>query len=94
MRHPTRYRTRPASGVIKLYMRLAGFIGLATPWKTIYIMPGHHSPQIMAHERCHIAQMERDGTCWFCIKYVAQLVRYGYTAAPYEIEARIAELDA
>lgn len=94
MKHPSFYRTRTASGLIQRYMIIAGFAGLATPWKTIYILPGQHSAQLLAHERCHIAQMERDGTCWFCLKYVAQLIRYGYTGAPYEIEARLAELDA
>ena len=36
--------------------------------------------------------MQRDGKLVYLIKYTYWLIRYGYLANPYEIEARAAEL--
>lgn len=73
-------------------MRTFDFIGLASPWRTIYLAPGHENDDlIIRHESKHIEQMDRDGTITFAFRYLAQLIRFGYWNAPYEIEARLAE---
>jgi hypothetical protein len=73
-------------------MRTFNLIGLAAPWRTIYLMPSHeHDTATLRHELCHLEQMERDGTLAFMLKYPWQIIRYGYWKAPYEVEARRAE---
>lgn len=45
--------------------------------------------RLFAHECCHVAQVERLGSLrTFLDAYVRQMVEYGYTFAPLEIEAR------
>lgn len=44
--------TRTATGLIAAYMRLCGFVGWASFWRTIYVLPGH----------------ERDGRVVFAVK--------------------------
>ena len=79
-------------GPIYWYMRAFNLIGLAAPWRLIYIMPGHETDQAtFKHEQAHLHQMDRDGTLTFIIQYPFQILRYGYWNAPYEIEARLAE---
>ncbi len=39
----------------------------------------------------HLEQMRRDGKALYMLNYTLWLLRYGYTAHPYEIEARAAE---
>jgi hypothetical protein len=84
---------RTARGVIALYMRLFGFAGWASFWRTVYLLPGHENNlQLIRHEMCHLAQIERDGRVMFTIKYLWWLLRFGYWSNPYEREARAAEL--
>lgn len=45
--------------------------------------------RLFAHECCHVAQVERFGSLRaFLDAYVREMVEYGYTFAPLEIEAR------
>ena len=81
-----------ATGLIAAYMRSCGFYGWASFWRAIYVLPGHErNERLLRHERCHLAQIERDGRLLFSIKYLWWLCRYGYYMNPYEIEARAAE---
>ena len=83
---------RTATGLIAAYMRLCGFRGWASFWRTIYVLPGNeHNERLLRHERRHLEQIERDGRVLFSIKYLWWLCRYGYYMNPYEIEARAAE---
>ena len=85
---------RTATGIIKLYMRLCGLRGWTSLWGTIYMWPGYEtSHRLLRHEACHLEQIDRDGRIWFCVRYVAWLIRYGYRNNPYEIEARRAEIN-
>ena len=85
-------KVKTATGLIRAYMRLCGFRGWASFWNTVYVMPGWESYQpLLRHERCHLAQIERDGRLVFAVRYLWWLARYGYQANPYEIEARAAE---
>lgn len=62
--------------------------GLTLPWRAVYLRPSRFDDaDLRAHELVHIAQIERDGALSFSLRYVWWLVRYGYAANPYEIEA-------
>lgn len=83
---------RTATGLIAAYMRLCGFRGWASFWRTVYVLPGNeHDQRLLRHERCHLEQIERDGRILFALKYSWLTIRYGYWMNPYEIEARAAE---
>ncbi len=83
-------KIKTASGLIKLYMRMFNFQGWASLWGSIYIYPGYEWDEILIrHERQHLLQMERDGKVKFMLLYMWYMVRYGYQANPYEIEARM-----
>ena len=83
---------RTATGLIAAYMRMCGFKGWASFWRTIYVLPGReHDQRLLRHERKHIEQIERDGRLLFAIKYSWWALRYGYWKNPYEVQARAAE---
>lgn len=76
-------------GIILWYMGICGFDGFASYWGVIYIRKGHEAnKQLIAHERCHLAQMRSSGKLAFTVKYLYWLIRYGYYNNPYEVEAR------
>ena len=84
---------RTASGLILLYMKACGFQGWTSFWGVIYMAPGYKLHEaLIRHERKHLEQMQRDGKLVYLIKYTYWLIRYGYLANPYEIEARQAEM--
>lgn len=83
---------RTATGLIAWYMKACGFKGWTSFWGVIYMIPGYETNErLLRHERCHLAQIERDGRIVFAIKYLWWLARYGYWNNPYEVEARAAE---
>ena len=83
---------RTAPGPIAAYMRLAGFKGCASFWRTIYVLPGHENDQhLLRHERKHLEQIERDGRLLFALRRSWLTLRHGYFMNPYEVEARAAE---
>lgn len=83
---------RDAPPLIAWYMRLCGFHGWASFWRTAYFLPGGlDNPRLVRHELCHLEQIERDGRVWFAIKYLWWLTRHGYWHNPYEVEAMAAE---
>lgn len=83
---------RIATGLIAAYMRLCGFKGWASFWRTIYVLPGNENDErLLRHERKHLEQIERDGRILFSVKYLWWTLRHGYFMNPYEIEARAAE---
>ena len=85
-------KIRTATSLIAAYMRLCGFTGWASFWRTIYVLPGNeNNSRLLRHERKHLEQIERDGRVLFSIKYLYWLCRYGYQKCPYEVEARAAE---
>ena len=83
---------RTATGLIAAYMRLCGFRGWASFWRTIYVLPGYEYDQrLLRHERKHLEQIERDGRIKFALKYSWWTLRHRYYMNPYEVEARAAE---
>ena len=85
-------KLRDAPPPISWFMRLFGFVGWASFWRTAYFLPGGLDNRgLVAHELKHLEQIERDGRVVFTVKYVWWLVRYGYQNNPYEEEARAAQ---
>ena len=86
-------RIKTAKGLLAWCMRRCGFKGWTSFWSTIYVLPNHERNEpLLRHERCHLAQIERDGRVLFSVKYLWWTLRRGYWMNPYEIEARAAEL--
>lgn len=82
---------KTAIGLIAVYMRLCGFRGWTSFWRTIYVLPGYERDQrLLRHERKHLEQIERDGRLLFSIKYLWWTLRHGYWMNPYEVDARAA----
>ena len=62
---------------------------------------GHHiffkrgkdrvTPEMILHEKCHVAQIERYGIFKFYLKYLGYSLVHGYKNNPLEKEARDAE---
>jgi hypothetical protein len=69
-------------------LRLLGASAITMPWRRIYIIGERlDDPVLRRHEMIHIEQLERDGTVWFCLRYLWWSLRYGYWHNPYEVEA-------
>jgi len=65
-----------------------GAAALTMPWRRVYVLGEWASHDgLIAHERVHLDQIERDGPVKFTILYLWWLVRYGYERNPYEEEA-------
>lgn len=61
----------------------------------IYICHGHNSSRLLSHECRHVQQYEQAGSiAAFLPMYLQQIARFGYTNAPYEIDACAYEIDA
>ena len=59
----------------------------------IFIREGELSARLLSHELRHVAQYEEAGSIEaFLPVYLAQVVEYGYEAAPYEVDARSHEI--
>lgn len=85
-------KLRTATGPIRWYMQACGFKGWASFWEVIYVLPGwEFNRPLIRHELCHLEQIRRDGRVLFTVKYLWWLIRYGYYANPYEVQARAAE---
>lgn len=81
--------------LIRLWMCIHGYRALTTPWGAIYYenLRAFLDPRLKKHELKHIEQMKREGILRFMVKYNYYWLRYGYKNNPYEVEARLAELD-
>ena len=86
-------KLKTATGPIKWFMKACGFVGWASFWNTIYVLPGwEFNRRLIRHELCHLEQIGREGRLRFSINYLLELVRHGYLMNKYEIEARAAEI--
>lgn len=86
-------KIKTAKGLIRLYMRLCGFKGWASFWRTAYLMPGYENADwLIRHELKHLEQIERLGRLRFSVHYLYWLLKVGYRNHPMEIEARAAEI--
>ena len=55
----------------------------------IYICHGHNSSRLLSHECRHVHQYEQAGSiAAYLPKYLQQIAQFGYTNAPYEVDAR------
>lgn len=80
---------KEARGLIKIFMKTCGFLGWASLWNTVYVMPGHKNNAVVVHhEFVHLSQMRRDGKMLFVIKYIWWLLTKGCKNNPYEVEAK------
>ena len=76
------------------FLRLMGFAGIVSPWRTVYVLADHADcAWLIRHEVAHLAQMDRDGWVKFWVGIVFSYFWWGYIHSPYEIEARQAEFD-
>ena len=57
---------------------------LATPF---FILSKHEDEEILAHERCHVKQMNKFGSVGFFFINAYYLAKYGYYDNPFEIQA-------
>ncbi len=63
--------TSTATGPLAYLMRLAGFKGWTSFWRTIYVLPGHkYNERLLRHERKHLEQIERGRRLKFAVKYL------------------------
>ncbi len=77
-----------ATGLVRWLLKTFGIAAITAPWRTIYVLKEfQYRDDIMRHEIVHVEQIARDGPVKFSILYLYWLVRYGYRANPYEIEA-------
>ena len=61
----------------------------------IYICHGHNSRRLLSHECRHVQQYEQAGSiAAYLPKYLQQIVQFGYSNAPYEVDARAHETAA
>lgn len=75
-------------------LKLFGFGAIVAPWRTIYILKEYRGePWLIRHEAAHLAQMDRDGWWTFWRQCITWYFVPGYSRSPYEIEARLCELD-
>ena len=66
--------------------------GICMPWRSVYLHPDFiDCERIRRHETQHVNQINRDGPWKWAFLVVYYVLRYGYTASPYEIDARAAE---
>lgn len=78
----------PAKGFWLWLLTYLGAAAITMPWRSIYVMEQYLDHEgLIAHEKVHIKQIDRDGPVAFSIKYLWWLGRHGYWANPYEIEA-------
>jgi len=78
----------PARGFWLRVLDLFGCDGLAMPWRRVYMRPSClHNDGLRAHEWVHIQQIDRMGPVWFSLRYLYELIRYGYREMPMEREA-------
>ena len=60
----------------------------------IYIRNGYQSSRLLSHECRHVRQYEDAGSiAAYLPDYLRQIVEYGYTDAPFEVDARAHEID-
>ena len=71
-----------------------GMIGLTLGY-AIFARTGHVDARLISHECRHVYQYEsHGGIAAFLPVYLAQVVSAGYSAAPFEIDARDHEVEA
>jgi len=69
-------------------LRRTGLAAITMPWRTVYVRKSEaHRAGLIRHELVHVEQIERDGAVLFTARYLWWLIRYGYWANPYEVEA-------
>lgn len=83
----------PYSLILRVFRKMRGAerVAMVDPFfKNIMAYPAPYevSDATYAHELCHLEQAEREGRFKFAAKYIWYLIRYGYDANPYEVEAR------
>jgi hypothetical protein len=67
--------------------------GWASAWNTIYIRKDKiGDTKLIAHELCHIHQMNTHGKFKFMLLYAIEQCKVGYRNNKYEVEARAARL--
>jgi hypothetical protein len=69
----------------------AGMIGMTFGYG-VYVCHGHTNIRLLSHEFRHVQQYEQAGSiAAFLPAYLEQVITFGYSNAPYEIDARAHE---
>lgn len=77
-----------ARGALARFLRRNGFAAVTMPWRRVYVLDVWcWDERIIAHERVHLAQIDRHGPLLFTILYLYFLIRHGYERNPFEVEA-------
>jgi hypothetical protein len=77
-----------AKGAWKWLLNVTDCAAVTMPWRTIYLLPEYlNHGGLIAHERVHLEQIEREGPVMFRVRYLWWLLRYGYGNHPHEVEA-------
>lgn len=78
---------------IQTGMLSPNFVGLTLGYG-IYIVRGHESIRLISHECRHVHQYESFGSIkGFLSAYLPQIIQFGYSDAPLEIDARAHEMN-
>ncbi len=108
VKHPDRVRVclvrripAPSDPLLSRACAQLGFLGPDTAGLTlgygVYLRTGlgRHEHTVLAHELRHVAQYEsRESIGAYLNVYIPELLEYGYEHAPFEIDARRAEVAA
>lgn len=69
-----------------------GMVGLTLGY-SVFICKGHDSIRLLSHEFRHVYQYEQAGSiAAFLAGYLQQIVMFGYSNAPFEMDARTHEM--
>ena len=83
---------RPAPPLLRWWLKLTGFRGIALPPLGVYILEESlWDDRLVRHEMAHWAQYQRMGLVKFYALYIWYSIRFGYRENPMEKEARDAE---
>ena len=85
---------RPAGWFWLAVLHGLGAVAIAMPIGRAYFLPSDANDRgTMLHELQHLRQIKRDGRLRFSVKYIYWLLKYGYRANPYEVEAYAREAE-
>lgn len=92
--HEVETMPQPPVGLMHLaavYLDPAFAAGLTLD-HVVLILKGQMSDRLLRHEFCHVRQVEElGGVKPFLLKYIEEIIKYGYEKSPLEVEARKCE---
>ena len=104
VKHPERIRTKlvnklpmPEEPILREAAMQTGLLGAdmvgLTLGYSIFVVFGYESVPLISHECRHVHQYEKHGSIErFLTEYLRQIIEYGYSDAPLELDARAHEI--